>query len=115
MADPLPFPDSFFDAVISIQVIHHARPMTIEKIVKEVARVLKKGGFVFITVPEEKSQAKKFVEIEPCTFIPLDGPEKGLPHYYFTPENFDEFFVGFSFTDIHVDSTGHYCVSGFKR
>jgi len=115
MADPLPFPDSFFDAVISIQVIHHARPMTIEKIVKEVARVLKKGGFVFITVPKEKSQAKKFVEIEPCTFIPLDGPEKGLPHYYFTPENFDEFFVGFSFTDIHVDSTGHYCVSGFKR
>jgi len=31
------------------------------------------------------------------------------------PGNLDEFFVGFSISDIHLDSTGHYCVSGFKR
>jgi SAM-dependent methyltransferase len=115
MTAPLPYPDIFFDAVISIQVIHHARPLTIKRIVKEVARVLKKDGFVFMTVPKEKTQAKEFMEIEPCTFIPLDGPEKGLPHYYFTPEKLDNFFIGFSITDIHQDSTGHYCLSGFKR
>jgi len=114
MTDPLPFPDNFFDAVLSVQVIHHARPTAIKKIVKEVARVLNKNGFVFISVPKEKTQAKKFMEIEPCTFVPLDGPEKGLPHYYFTPEKLKECFSGFSITDIHLDSTGHYCVSGFK-
>lgn len=114
MTNPLPYPDNFFDAVISIQVIHHARPTAIKKIVKEVARVLNKNGFVFISVPKEKTQAKKFMEIEPCTFVPLDGPEKGLPHYYFTQEKLQDFFTGFSITDIYLDSTGHYCLSGFK-
>lgn len=56
MTDRLPFDDSFFDAVISVQVIHHARIMSIRFIVQEIGRVLTKGGLVFVTVPTLRNQ-----------------------------------------------------------
>ena len=40
--------DSFFDAVVSVQVIHHADMATIRGIVAEIGRVLKKGGLIFV-------------------------------------------------------------------
>jgi SAM-dependent methyltransferase len=114
MASELPYPDSFFDAVISIQVIHHARTESIRKTIRETERVLKKGGFVFFTVPRQRNQGKEFEQIEPGTFVPLDGPEQGLPHHYFTTEEFAQFFGGFRISDVHLDSLDHYCLSGFK-
>ncbi len=110
MTEPLPYENDFFDAVVSVQVIHHARIAEIRKIVGEIARVLKNGGIVFVTVPKQKSQAEAFQEIEPNTFIPLDGLEKGLPHHYFTPEELRDLFNDFTITDIHLDSVEHYCL-----
>jgi SAM-dependent methyltransferase len=115
MAARLPYEDSFFDAVISVQVIHHADVATIKSIIEEVERVLKKDGFIFITVPELKIQGHELEQIEPNTFIPLDGPEKGLPHHYFSPEELREFFDNFDIADIHLDAVNHYCLSAFKR
>jgi ubiquinone/menaquinone biosynthesis C-methylase UbiE len=114
MTDPLPYEDAFFEAIISTQVIHHGRLATIKAVVAEIERVLKPGGLVFITVPAAKNQAKTFEEIEPHTFIPLDGPEKGLPHYYFTPETLRLVFENFEILDIHVDQVAHYCLAGIK-
>ena len=51
LARKLPFADSFFEAVISIQVIHHARIGTIRKVIREIERVLKPRGLIFVTVP----------------------------------------------------------------
>jgi SAM-dependent methyltransferase len=112
MTKPLPFKDSFFDAVISVQVIHHATLAEIRKVVKEIARVLKRDGVVYVTVPKLSNQAEAFQEIEPGTFIPLDGLEKGLPHHFFTPEELRELFKDFEITDIHLDSGEHYCLLG---
>ncbi len=114
MTERLPYMDCFFDAVISIQVIHHARIITIKGIVREIARVLKQGGFVFVTVPKEKHQDESRRKIEPRTFVPLDGHEKGLLHHYFTPAELKEVFADFEVTDIHLDTTSHYCLSAFK-
>jgi len=111
----LPYEAEFFDALFSIQVIHHATVATIQKIIREIERVLKRGGFIFITVPKLKNQGKEFEEIEPNTFIPKDGREKGLPHHYFTPEELHGFFENFHITDIHLDRINHYCLSAFKR
>ncbi len=47
----LPFPDNFFDKVYSIALLHHIPTEKYRKIVlNEINRVLKPGGFVFITV-----------------------------------------------------------------
>jgi len=114
MTKPLPFKDSFFEAVISVQVIHHATLAEIRKVVKEIARVLKKDGVVYVTVPKLRNQAEAFQEIESGTFIPLDGLEKGLPHHYFTPKELRELFKDFEITDIHLDSREHYCLLGIR-
>jgi len=115
MTDAFPYEKEFFDGTISIQVIHHGLSYAIQKTIAEMERVLKKGGFIFITVPRERNQGTEFKQVEPSTFIPLDGPEKGLPHHYFTTATLEKFFSAFRITDIHLDSTGHYCLSGFKR
>jgi cyclopropane fatty-acyl-phospholipid synthase-like methyltransferase len=43
MTERFPYEDAFFDAVVSMQVIHHADMATIRGIVEEVSRVLKRG------------------------------------------------------------------------
>lgn len=114
MSDRFPWKAGFFDAVISIQVIHHADITAIKKIISEIERVLKKNGFIFITVPKLKNQGKNFKQIEPNTYIPLDGHEKGLPHHYFTTKELKDFFSNFNIVDIHIDKENHYCLAAFK-
>ena len=115
MAARLPYGDDFFDTVISVQVIHHADVATIKGIIAEIERVLKKDGFIFITVPKLKHRDQAYKQIEVNTFVPLDGPEKGLPHHYSSPEELREFFDNFDIAGIHLDAVKHYCLSAFKR
>jgi len=115
MAEKLPYEDAFFDAVVSVQVIHHADKATIEKVVREISRVLKRGGLLFVTVPKLMNQGGRFEQVEPGTFIPLDGLERGLPHHYFTPDELRELFVEFDIIDLHLDAFDHYCLSAFKQ
>jgi len=116
MTERLPYEDEFFDAVVSVQVIHHADIATIRAIVDEVSRVLKRGGFLFVTVPGLRNQGANFEQLEPNTYIPLDGPEKGLPHHYFTPEELREVFgPHYDIVDIHLDAWDHYCLLAVKR
>lgn len=115
MTEKLPYEDSFFDAVISVQVIHHACIAMIRKIVSEIGRITKKDGCIFLTVPSLRNQGKSYRRVEPRTFIPLDGPEKGLPHHYFTLGELRRVCKDFRIEDIHIDSGDHYCLSAFKR
>ena len=72
MTDPLPYPQACVDAVLAVQVIHPAILATIRRGVHAIARVLRPGGFVFVTVPQLKNQAQAFQEVE-LTQIP-DNP-----------------------------------------
>lgn len=51
---PLPYPDSFFDVVISFQVMEHIEHA--EKYLSEIKRVLKNDGIVIIATPDRQSR-----------------------------------------------------------
>jgi cyclopropane fatty-acyl-phospholipid synthase-like methyltransferase len=111
----LPYDDEYFDAVISIQVIHHNKISNIIKTIEEITRVLRNRGIIWITVPVSKDKiGSKFKEIEPQTFIPLNGREKGLPHHYFTKEELTNLFPRFSLIDLHVDQFNHFSLTAKK-
>ena len=114
MTEELPYGDDFFDAILSVQVIHHADTAAIKRIVREMERVTRPGGLIFVTVPKLRNQGKSFKQTEPNTFVPLDGPEAGLPHHYFTPDELKEFFASFEVIDIHLDEVDHYCLSAVR-
>lgn len=105
----LPYDDNYFDAVIAIQTIHHNKLKDIKRSIQEIHRVLKKQGLAWITMPVSKNEpSTNQTEIEPGTFIPLNGREKGLPHHYFTRLDIKKLFSDFVTVDLHVDSTNHY-------
>lgn len=119
----LPYQDNFFDALISTQTLHHNRIGNIRKLIKEIERILKPKGLIFITVskkgpikdiPKEKLWKIKF--IAPRTLIPLSHDEKGLIHYRFNKKLLRKEFKNFKIYDIWVESKrGHYCLLGELR
>ena len=103
----LPFASGSFGAVISTNVIHHALLNTVLGTAREIERVVRSSGMILLTVPARKevalSDSPASNEIEPNTFIPTDGPEKGLPHHLFTPEEFREIFPNFDVVELYVN------------
>jgi SAM-dependent methyltransferase len=116
MEDLFPYENDFFDAVISVQVIHHNLMNDIRKTIGEIGRVLKPGGILFVTfpvlrpAPENEEEDWKLVEVEEGTYIPQKGWESGIPHHYFTLEEIPIEFQSFKIHDIYSDETGHRCV-----
>jgi SAM-dependent methyltransferase len=115
IATRFPYPDAYFDAVVSVQVIHHAVIKTIQTVADEIDRVCRPGGILFLTVPAVRNQGQRFQEVEPNTFVPLDGPEIGLPHHFFTPVELSLLFPRFEKLDIHMDDVEHLCFTAAKR
>jgi len=122
----LPYQDNLFDAVISTNTIHHARIKNIRKAIREIERVLKPKGLIFITVRKRKfrrfypkltiiekygKQKTRYKVIGPRTYVPIEGGEKGLLHYLFNKELLKKEFKNFKIYDIWVDSNRrHYCI-----
>lgn len=82
----LPFKADSFDGLLSTQVIHHALLSEVRVAIAEIWRILTNGGIAFITVPGRKDESEAYEEVEPGTYVPLDGTEKGLPHHIFTED-----------------------------
>jgi len=105
MRQPLPFGSDSFDAVLSTQVIHHARLATLIGTAREIERIVRKGGCILVSVPARKAiaeDAPAHNEIEPNTYVPTSGSEKGLPHHLFTPDEFRDIFPQFEVFDLRV-------------
>lgn len=111
----LPYDEDYFDAIISIQVIHHNKLESIKRTIDEITRVLRRQGLIWITMPVSKNEpSTKQKEIEPGTFLPLNGREKGLPHHYFKMEEIPLLFSSFKIIDLNVDSTNHFSLLARK-
>ncbi|MDD2715589.1 MAG: class I SAM-dependent methyltransferase [Candidatus Wallbacteria bacterium] len=129
--EKFPYCDGFFDAVISTQVIHHQKIENIRKAINEIERVLRPGGFVFITVMKRnwfklwprmqmiKRRDRKLTDfkvIAERTFVFTEGGEKGLPHYIFNKDILKREFKSFDIQWIKVDSERrNYCLLARKK
>lgn len=84
--------------------------------IDEIARILKPGGLVFVTVAARRNQGTRFREIEPDTLVPLDGMEAGLPHHYFTPDTLRAAFAdaGYDVERVYEDGTRHHAIVATK-
>lgn len=112
----IPYSEEFFDAIICVQVINHDRIEGIRRTISEIYRVLRPGGWLFLTVtiarptqPPENS-----VEVEPNTYVRLAGHEKGVPHHYFDLNELRREFSQFEVVDLHQDSRDYTCMLARK-
>lgn len=126
--DKLPYKDNFFDAIISTQSIHHGKIEEVRNCIKEVERILKPRGLLFITVRKRKFKKKwkvgtvvkkyghqrsDYKIIAPRTYIPIEGGERGMPHYLFNKSILRKEFNHFKIYDIWTTSLKiHYCLLG---
>ncbi len=92
----VPFPDEFFDAVLSVQVLHHNRLEKVGKAVGEIRGALKEGGLFFATlIGKGDHKEGKGEKIEPGTYICDSGIEAGMPHHFFTRQEVETLLEGF--------------------
>ena len=119
----LPYEDNFFDAIVSIATLHHNRIEKIRKLIKEMERILKPRGMIFITVSKKltkkelrkipKDKIWKIKIIAPRTYIPLTHGEKGLIHFWFNKGILRKEFKNFKIHDIWIGKNKrHYCLLG---
>jgi len=117
---PLPYDDSFFDAVLVVRVIHHATMEKVRRAASEVQRITKAGGYLYVEVPTHekamrlKREGSKSVECEPGTFVPSEGDEIGIPHHHFKKDELVALFPGF--TPLALEERyEHHCLTARKR
>lgn len=97
----VPFPDEFFDAVLSVYVLHHNVLENVEKAVAEIRRALKRGGLFFADLSgkgdHREGRGKK---VEPGTYICDSGIEVGMPHHFFTRQEVKDLLEGFEIASV---------------
>ncbi len=95
----LPFPDAYFDAIISVNVLNHGYRRDIEAYFREATRVLKKRGVFFMIVvpPEfiEEARTAGTVEVEKGTFLGIDMPDGDVPHHAISEHEAEELLAGY--------------------
>jgi SAM-dependent methyltransferase len=102
----LPLRSGSFDGLLSTQVIHHARISEVRRAIAEIWRILAKGGVAFVTVAGQTHEDETYEEIEPNTYVPLEGMEKGLAHHIFTEEELGQEFQAFQIMEISRRAAG---------
>lgn len=104
----LPYDDNSFDAIFAYHVISHTDSAGIKKIIREISRVLKIGGEIYITLCSKETWSFKdagYPKLDENTVIKTDeGPEKGIPHFYVTLDDIIDLFANFEIERVrHTD------------
>lgn len=132
MYQPLPFEDRSLDAVIAFQSLNHNILPKIEKLFAEITRILKHKGLFIVKVANfnsfdlkdlgdglyEGSHGGIFCTLRfsnKQTYVPQDGPEKGLTHYAFLPEQLREKIEALGYTQIYAEILQWHILAMLKK
>jgi SAM-dependent methyltransferase len=99
----LPFPDGFFSAVTLLAVAEHLDPAALERLFREIYRVLELGGRVVLTTPAARADPL----LRFLARIRLVSPEEINEHkYLYTPGLLGWYFgrAGFAMDRIQIGS-----------
>ena len=97
----IPLASSSIDAIVSTNVIHHAKLKAINETISEMHRVLAPGGYVLVTVFSKNDYRNNTGEqIETNTFYNTIGAEKNTIHHFFDNDSFVEAFNKFEIVDV---------------
>jgi len=127
MHEKLPYKSGFFDALISLRVLNHGETGQIDETIREIERILKPGGIIFITVqkvfaPQKDANIKRINGmpvrmINAQVYELLEGPEKGVAHFIFNKRILREKFKKFKIKELWIDYgkekwQRYYCLIG---
>ncbi len=132
MYKPLPFEDKTLDAVIALQSLNHNILPKIEKLFVEITRILKHGGLFIVKVANYASLELKDLGdgryessyggifctlrfVDKQTYVPQDGPEKGLIHYAFLPEQLAEKIEALGYSQVYAETLKWHILAIFKK
>lgn len=97
----LPYPDARFDFVVSHGVFDHVLAVVRQAALVEVERVLKPGGWFFVSVISERDSAFGHGrEVEDRTWLVAEGFETGIPQAFFDRDRIRAEFAGFNVESI---------------
>ena len=95
----MPFPDNSFDCVLDYNVSYHTDTQGYFQAVKELRRVLRPGGEVYLTLKSRRDpaylQARPEEHMDRFTLVQAGG----TPHFYGDETDFQELFQGFSLAE----------------
>lgn len=88
----LPFIESYFDGVVSTNVLHHGMSVEIKETIDELYRVMKPGASAFI-IALSSSDFRKGTgsKLELNTYLFTTGEERGIIHHFFTKQELQLF------------------------
>jgi len=99
----LPYNDEMMDAIFAYYVISHTDTKGVIKILKQINRVLKSQGEVYLTLGSKDSWGFKenWPIVDENTKIRIeDGPDNNVPHFYADPQLIYELFSYFDILDV---------------
>lgn len=120
--DKIPFSDQVFDLVLMIRVLHHLEAP--EKVIKEISRVLKPGGFLILEFANKAhfkakicslfdfKQRKRVFSLEPVNF---QTKKETIPFFNYHPFWIENLVKEFDFELIKKLSCSNFRHSGIKK
>lgn len=105
----LPFADNSFDCALAYNVIYHADTAGVRQALSGLARVLKPGGELFLTMLSKKSdgfiKAGSTQHLDANTIIREDceETERGIPHFYLDFQELGGVFAGWEIQGVPLE------------
>jgi len=116
-----PYQANTYDLVISHATLHHGLKARAVSLIEKIHDILLVNGSIFLSVPSDDGKRNWATmagheTLPDGTCVPIQGPEKGLPHSFFSRQEIDELFTGkYGDLCIKLDDSWRWIITGQKN